>query len=153
MVNRKFEFDVEETDNELDQIEYNIAVLDEPLVIYRPTSGQLALLAAAFTDSAVFSESTAAVMRFFKGVTDDIGFAQIMWILENPRIPKSLEQVVGLAQDVMEKFSGNPTKQPSDYLPSQRATGQSSTATRRRTGSTPSPSRRAGSATRSTPGL
>jgi hypothetical protein len=148
----KFQFDIEEEEGELDQIEYNIPILDEPLVIFKPTSGQLALLASAFSGDSEFTDSSKAVTRFFKGVTDEVGFSQIMWILENPRITDSLEQVVRLAQDVMQRFAGNPTKQPSDYLAPQRGTGQSSTATRRRAASTPSPSRRTGSATSSTRG-
>ena len=118
--------------------------------MYRPTTGQTALMMSAFSGDSSVADGTHALLNFYRNITEDDGYAAIKGMLENPNIPDSLEQLMDLTEAVIEEFTGNPTKQPTDYLPSRQTGGRNLTATRRRPGQTPSRSRRVGSATGST---
>lgn len=145
---KKMIFDALEQEGEADSVELHLN--GEIHQVYRPTSGQVAIMMAAFGEDASVADGAASILHFYRNIMEPEGYAAIKSILNNPRIPDSLERVMELTQDVIEEFTGNPTKQPTDYLQSQKSAGQNSTASRRAPASTRSRSLPAGSATGST---
>lgn len=143
-----FQFDFEVDEGERDFISYTLTnVSEEPVIFYRPTPGQLANFASAFSEDASFPDQMAAIKRFFRNITDEEGYDVILDVIEDPRMKDAVGALVQLQREIVERFTKNPTKRPSDYLPPQSSGGRSSTATRRVTASTRSRSPRAGSAT------
>lgn len=145
---RKLVFDAQEDSGEVEDLE--LTLNGEKHTVYKPTTGQSALMMAAFAEDVPATESAKAILDFFKNITEDDGYAAIKGILENPNIPDSLEQVMDLTEKVIETFTGNPTKQPTDYLPSRQTGGQNSTVSQRKPASRRSGSPQRGSATGST---
>jgi hypothetical protein len=164
----KLIFDAREDEGEVDDLE--LTLNGSKFRIFRPTSGQVAIVSAAMSgEGGNVGTATKALLTFYKNIAevqyeeyDDEGYgvegtelpgadAAIKAMLENPRISDSFEQVMRLTEQVIESFTGNPTKRPTDYLPPQRSTGRSSTASRRQPASPRSTSRPRASATGSTP--
>lgn len=146
---RKVSFNVESDDTVADDIEVQFST-GEVIRVWEPTSGQIALMLGAFSEDSESTDSAHAILQFFKNITEPEGYRVVKDFLANPAVPNSLEQLVRLTNIVIEEFTGNPTKQPADYLPSRRGTGQSSTAQPQRRASTRARSPRAASATSST---
>lgn len=146
---RKLAFDVQEEDGEADSIEVALST-GQKFLVYQPTTGQSALMMSAFSDDSAMTDAAKAILDFYKDITEPEGYEIIRDFLRNPRIPDSLEKLIDLTEKVIEAFTGNPTKQPTDYLPSRQSGGQSSTGSRQRPASTRSRSPRTASATGST---
>jgi len=146
---RKVKFEVEESNDVADDIEVQFST-GQTIRVWEPTNGQIALLLAAFSEESESTDSANSILTFYKNITDADGYKVVKDFLANPDIPNSFEQLVRLTNLVIEEFTGNPTKQPTDYLPSRRSSGQNSTARPQRRASTPARSRRSGSATGST---
>lgn len=164
---KKLVFDALEDEGELDEIE--LTLNGTTVSVFRPTSGQVAIMMAAFSDESTAANGAQALLSFYRNIsvveyaeTDDDGFGVpgselptahdlVKAFLSNPRIGNSLERMMELTEKVIEAFSGNPTKSPTDYLPSRQTGGRSSTASRRQATSTRSRSPRPASATGSTP--
>lgn len=144
---KKIILQAQESTEEARTLELDLA--GETYTVWEPTSGQIALVAEAL-ESNDMGAATKGLKDFWRGLTDDDGYKAVIAVLANPNIPDSLEQVAQATRDVVEAFTTVPTKQPSDYLPSQKSTGQTSTAQRRQPGSTRSRSPQPGSSTTST---
>jgi hypothetical protein len=163
---KKLAFDALEDQGEVDDLE--LTLNGGTYMVSKPTSGQIAIMFAAFAEDVPAPEAAKAIIDFYKNISipeyeeydeDDMPVEHsklptaadaVKEVLRNPRIKDSLEQMITLTEKVIEAFTGNPTKRPTDYLPSQKRTGQNSTATRRAPASTRSTSPRAASATGST---
>ena len=145
---KKLVFDAQEAEGEADSIELTLNGTTH--IVYRPTTGQTALMMASFSDENDGSAGMAGILAFYKDIMEPEGYLAIKALLRDPRVPDSLEQVMELTEQVIEAFTGNPTKQPTDYLPSRQSGGRSSTASRRQPASTRSSSPQRASATGST---
>jgi hypothetical protein len=163
---KKLLFDAREEEGELDDLE--LTLNGRVYGLSKPTSGQVTMLMAAFADDVPAPEMAKALLDFYRNVSIqdyaeydeegegvpgtelDTAYIAVKGILNNPRIPDSLEQVSELTEKIVEVVTGNPTKQPTDYLPSRRSGGQSSTGQRRKPASTRSRSVPPASATGST---
>lgn len=164
---KKLVFDAREEEGELEDLD--LTLNGTTFALNKPTTGQIAILMAAFAEETPAAEMAKAILDFYRdlsipefGEYDDetalgvpgtelpTAYDEVKKILRNPRIPDSLEQMMSLTEKVVETVTGNPTKRPTDYLPSRGNGGSSSTASRRRPASTRSRSPQAGSATGST---
>jgi hypothetical protein len=163
---KKLVFDALEEEGELEDLDLTLNGTTYPLS--KPTTGQIAILMAAFSEETPAPDMAKAILDFYRNLSiqayqeydeEDEGvpgtelptaYDAVRGILRNPRIPDSLEQMIRLTEKVVELVTGNPTKRPADYLPSQRNGGSNSTGQRRRPASTRSRSPRPGSATGST---
>lgn len=160
---KKLAFDALEEEGEVDELE--LTLNKEVYRVLRPTSGQIALLVLAFDAESTGAETARSLLNFYEAISvqeydeyDDEGYGiagterktakdAVKATLRNPKIPDSLERMIELTEKVVEVFTGNPTKQPTDYMPSQRTGGRNSTGSRPRPASTRSRSPRPGSAT------
>jgi hypothetical protein len=162
---KKLTFDAKEDEGEVDDLE--LTLNGRKVYVQKPTTGQVTIMMAAFAEDVPAPEAAKALLDFYKDISirdyaewdeeKDEGipgtelptaYDEVRAVLRNPKVTDSLEQMMDLTEKVIEAFTGNPTKPPTDYLPSRRSGGRSSTA--RRPASTRSRSRRPGSATGST---
>lgn len=128
-------------------VEANQTPLGEPLSIELdgreitftpPTTGQWAVTMAGGTDTSSPSDMIATQINFFFGMldTDDVNYFRHR--LFDREDPFDVDNITEIIEYLIEEWSARPTKQPSDFLPSQSNGGKRSTAVRRHVASTPS---------------
>jgi hypothetical protein len=117
------------------------------VTFYRPTSAQLAILAATSVQGND-SEAAGTYIALFFEMMDSDSQRYFRGRLFDRNDPFDLDGPGGV-QEIMEAlvehWSARPTKQPSDYQPPRSSTGKSSTARTRAKASTSSASRRVAS--------
>lgn len=99
-----------------------------------PTSGQLAVTLAGSGDMASEMEQVASTINFFFSLLDDRDSAYFRRRLFKRNDPFDVDNIAELVEYLIEEWSARPTKQPSDYLASQRTAGPKSTERPRRAG-------------------
>jgi hypothetical protein len=97
-----------------------------------PTSGQISVALIGASDMATSVEAAAATINFFFSLLDDEDVTHYKRRLFDREDPFGPETIGELIEMLMEEWSARPTKQPTDYAPSQRSGGQRSTPTRHR---------------------
>lgn len=110
-----------------------VTVDGREILFFAPTEGQLALFMAGASDSTSQVGSIASTINFFFSLLDDENVRYFKVRLFDRRDPFSAVDVVDIVEYLVGEWSARPTKQPSDYMPSQSSTGQRSTARRHRT--------------------
>lgn len=110
-----------------------ISVDGREVVFYAPTTGQLAIAMATVGGPGGLSETTAGSINFFFSLLGDEDADWFQVRLFDRDDSFDIDAVADLVKMLMEEWSATPTKQPSDFAPSQSSSGQRSTATRRRT--------------------
>lgn len=104
-----------------------------------PTAGQLGLALTGNSDMASTPENIASSINLFFGILEDHDAKFFRRRLFDRADPFDIDQIAAILEYAMEEWYGRPTKQPSDFLPSQHSTGKKSTAKRhRQVASTPS---------------
>lgn len=105
--------------------------VDERLVNFKaPSAGALAM--AMTVGGSGDAEATADIINFFFSMLDQKDsryFRSRLFNHSDPFGPGEIAELVGM---LTEEWSGFPTKQPSDYLPSQENGGRRSTPRHRR---------------------
>lgn len=120
-----------ETDEILDRVQ---------CTAYKPTEGQVViLLADVMGRRATLVDKIAGAIDFFTDVLDEDSKTYIVGRLLDPADPLGLNELQPIINHIVEEWGGRPTKQPTDYSPSRKVAGQSST--RRTSKSTSSRSR------------
>lgn len=110
----------------------------------QPEEGQLLVfMADGMGRNSGLPEKTAAMVNFLVDNLDEESKAYIVGRLMDRSDPFGAEQIKDIVFWLIEEWGGRPTKQPSDFAPSRKTGGQSST--RRTTKSTSSASRRTAS--------
>jgi hypothetical protein len=102
-----------------------------------PTTGQWAVTMAGGTDSSSPSDQVATQINFFFSMLDPKDVAYFKHRLFDREDPFDVDNIADIITYLLEEWAARPTKQPSDYLPSQRSGGKKSTATRPHAVSTP----------------
>lgn len=111
---------------------------------YPPSEGQvLLLLADAVGRNRGTQDKIAAIVDFMVDVLDKESHDYIVGRLLDRRDPFGVAQIEPIVMWMIEEWGGRPTKQPSDFAPSRKTGGQSST--RRTSKSTSSASQRTAS--------
>jgi hypothetical protein len=132
--------------------------VDDREVTFQPaTEGQIALILAALSDTSGALNGIATVINFFFSLLDpdrldvddeeDDDFQAVVRRLDDDvryfklrlldsKDPFDGGDIVDIVVHLIEEWTGNPTKQPSDFMQSQKSGGQKSTAKRRSTAST-----------------
>jgi hypothetical protein len=121
------------------------ALAGQEFVADRASTAQLALIIAAMDEGG--TAMVAAVFRFLRGILRGDGFNRLRDLISEGVVDFDLlvggddDNEEGIVDWIIEKSSDDrPTKQPTDYLPSQATGGQRSTGRSRGAGSTRSPS-------------
>ena len=140
-----FDFDIVERDPETDD------VIDTVKCYARePGEGEIIIL---MTDvlgrRADDSHKLAGIIDFLTDVLDETSRHYVVGRLLDIRDPFGLADLMPILDWMVETWSGRPTRQPSDYLPSRKTGGRNST--RPTSKSTSSGSRSTASSTRPTP--
>jgi hypothetical protein len=129
-----------DTDEVLDRVECRA---------YLPEEGQLVILMADVKGRRAHTEDKiAGMVDFVFDLLDAESKDYLTERLLDIKDPFGFAQVADIATGLIEEWSGRPTQQPSDYLPSRKTGGRKSTP--RTSKSTSSGSRRTASSTRST---
>lgn len=110
-----------------------------PCTAYYPGDGALVMLMADTMGRADIGMKLAGIINFLADCLDDESKDYITGRLLDRHDPFGLEEITPIVWWLVEVFGGRPTKQPSDYAPSRKTGGQSST--RRTSKSTSSRSR------------
>jgi hypothetical protein len=97
-----------------------------------PTTGQIAVTLAGSSEMATDSELAAAQINFFFSLLEKRDATWFRRRLFDRSDDFDIETIGEIVEYLMEQWSARPTKQPSDYLPSQRSGGKKSTAVRHR---------------------
>lgn len=110
-----------------------VTVDGREVLFFAPTEGQLALFMAGASDSTSQMSSIASTINFFFSLLDEenIRYFKVRLFDRNDKF--GAVDVVKLVEYLVGEWSARPTKQPSDFMPSQSPTGQRSTARRHRT--------------------
>lgn len=109
-----------------------IEVDGRTITFYAPTAGQLAV---AMADAAGYNEDStgaASSINFFFSLLEEEDADYFRARLFDRKDPFGIEEIGELSKDLMAEWAATPTKQPSDYLPSQSSDGQKSTGRRPR---------------------
>lgn len=93
---------------------------------FKPGSGQLAVLIATTANHSSEVEQVAGIINFFASVLDDQSHHYLVQKLLDRRDPFGISEVTEIMEAMVEEWTGDPTKQPSDYLPSRKPGGQKS---------------------------
>lgn len=148
---RRAELDVDDDDI----IEFTIVEVDEDedgeetrrkvkCRAHKPAEGQVMLLVAdMMSRRSDLGTQMAAVVDFLGDVLDDESREYVVARLMTREDPFGIKDLEPIVEHLVEAWGGRPTKQPSDFSPSRKRTGQRSTA--RTTKSTSSRSRSTGS--------
>lgn len=111
---------------------------------YAPEDGNIMMLMADLVSRrAGIAQQIAGLVDFITDVLDEESRDYIVRRLMDRTDPFGITDLRGIVDYLMEEWSGRPTKQPSDYLPSRKVGGQKSTPRTRK--STSSVSRRTAS--------
>jgi len=111
---------------------------------YQPEDGNiLMLMADVMSRRSGLAQQVAGFVDFLTDVLDKPSKDYVVGRLMDRTDPFGIEDIQNIASYLMEQWSGRPTQQPSDFLPSQKTGGQRST--RRTSKSTSSASRRTAS--------
>lgn len=108
------------------------------VVFKAPTSGQMIAGIIGVDEDAEPSELVKTTLNFFFSLVSAKDHAYFRRRLLDYDDPFNEEDIANIVSSLVEEWSARPTKQPSDYLPSQRNGGPRSTAKRQATASTPS---------------
>jgi len=127
--------------------EVTVKVDGREVTFYPPTSGQLAVTLAGSGDMATEMEQAAATINFFFSLLEHRDATFFRKRLFDRDDGFDMDTIADLVSYLLEEWSARPTKQPSDFLPSQRTAGQRSTAKQRHVASHRSPSARTASST------
>lgn len=141
-----YEFTIVERDPETD------AVLDKVVChAYQPAEGQwIVMITDVIGRQANFGHKIAGIIDFFTEVLDEPSKEYIVSRLLDRHDPFGVAEIEPIVFWMMEEWSGRPTKSPTDFAPSRKTGGRSST--RPTSKSTSSASRRTASSTRSSRG-
>lgn len=112
-----------------------------------PTEGQIAAMLSGASDMSSTSEKVASALNFFFSVLHDDDVAYFKRRLFDRDDPFGAGEIAEIVAWLVEEWAGRPTKQPSDYTPSQQNGGPRSTGQRRHKASTHSSSGQIASAT------
>lgn len=138
------EFDINERDDD-DRIVRTVKCW-----FREPDTGEIVML---LTDTqgrrANLSQRLAALVDFMTEVLDEPSQEYVVQRMLDPKDAFGLEDLTPILEWMIEEFGGRPTRQPSDYLPSRKTAGRSST--QRTSKSTSSRSRSTASSTPRTP--
>lgn len=118
------------------------------VTFYRPTTSQIALI-AAYSQASEFDMAGGYLATFF-GLCEDDTRRYFYGRLMDRNDPFDIDGPGGvneIMESLLEEWSGRPTKRPSDYQRPRSGTGTRSTATTRAKASTSSASRRVASST------
>lgn len=107
------------------------------VIFIPPTTGQWAVTMAGGTDSSSPSDQIATQINFFFSMLDDKDVHYFKHRLFDREDAFDVDNIAEIITYLLEEWAARPTKQPSDYLPSQRSAGKRSTATRPHAASTP----------------
>lgn len=107
-----------------------VTVDEREVTFYPPTEGQLAVFFAGASDSSSQVNAVASTINFFFSLLDDDDIRYFKVRLFNRKDPFDAENIVEIVEYVIGEWSARPTKQPSDFMPSQSNTGRTSTARR-----------------------
>ena len=111
---------------------------------YQPAEGQiLVMIADVMGRRSSMTDKVAGIIDFFTDVLDDESKDYIVGRLLDRHDPFGVADIQPIVNYLVEEWGGRPTVQPTDYLPSRKPGGQSST--RRTSKSTSSGSRRTAS--------
>jgi hypothetical protein len=113
----------------------------EEFTAYPPSTGAMAMMLAAQAESRDVTENVAGLIDFYDGILDEAGRERFRERLMDRDDPFDFEMVNEIVEGLMEEWSGRPTRSPSASSTSQRSGGSKSTAKRRPTARTSSPSR------------
>lgn len=116
----------------------------EEVTFYQPSSGQLAIMLSIVEGTKLDPKNAGAFIQLFFEMMDDETQRYFRGRLMDRKDTFDLDSEGGMFEifnHLSEEWSARPTKQPSDYQQSQRATGRKSTATTRVKASTSSGSR------------
>lgn len=123
------------------------------VTFYEPTSAQLVMMSTLRASRDPSMREITTLMNFFFGMMDEDTADYFQDRMMDPTDILSDIEAEGGMIDVMDylmtEWSGKVEKQPSDFQPSRKATGRSSTASSRAKGSTSSRSRSTASSTSS----
>jgi len=100
---------------------------DHVATAYYPGDGQFAVLMAMTDSRTTMQEQIAGVLNFFDSVLDEHTQIVIRRRLLDRTDPFDVFKVQDILMWLVSEWSGRPTKQPADYLPSQRSGGRKST--------------------------
>lgn len=115
---------------------------------YKPSSGQASIMMTMGGREMDVRQAGLFIQLFLELMDDDTRRYFSGRLLDRNDPFSNLKAEGGLFdiwETLMEEWSARPTKQPSDFQPSRRSTGRSSTASSRAKGSTSSRSRSTGS--------
>ena len=104
-----------------------------------PTTGQWAVTIAGGTDTANPSQMVADQINFFFSLLADEDVQYFRHRLFDRKDAFDVPNIAEIMEYLIEEWSARPTKQPSDFLPSQSNGGKKSTARRHHVASTHSP--------------
>jgi hypothetical protein len=110
-----------------------VEIDDRKITFFPPDDGQFAIALAGtgdLVDNATMASTQ--INFFFSLIHDEKDHAHLRRRLFDWRDPFGVENVADVIEYLMEEWSARPTKQPSDFLPSQSSAGKKSTAVRHR---------------------
>lgn len=110
---------------------------DRKITFIPPTTGQWAVTMAGSSDPESPAEMIATQINFFFSMLDDEDVSYFRHRLFDREDPFDVDNIAEIIEYLMEEWTARPTKQPSDYLPSQSNGGKKSTARRPHAVSTP----------------
>lgn len=93
------------------------------------TQGQLAVLFAGASDTTSKTQNIASTINFFFSLVedeDDVRYFKVR--LLDRKDAFDADDVADIVMHLVEEWTANPTKQPSDFMPSQKSDGPKSTA-------------------------
>lgn len=96
---------------------------------YKPAEGQVMLLVAdMMSRRSDLGSQMAALVDFLTDVLDDESKTYVVNRLMDRDDPFGITELEPIVEYLVEAWGGRPTKQPSDFSPSRKRTGQRSTA-------------------------
>lgn len=119
-------------ENALDGLPVEVEIDGRNVVFLPPSDGQFAIALAGSSDLATTASQAATQINFFFSLlAKEEDSTYLRRRLFNRDDPFGIDMVADIITYLMEEWSARPTKQPSDYLPSQSSGGTRSTAQRR----------------------
>lgn len=108
-----------DTDEVIDRVE---------CTAYKPNEGQIVILMAdVMGRRATLVDKVAGTIDFFTDILDEPSKEYIVGRLLDPDDPLGLTELQPIINHIVEEWGGRPTKQPTDYSPSRKVAGRSST--------------------------
>jgi len=127
-------------------VEQNEAPIGQPVkvdmdgrevIFLPPTTGQWAVTMAGGSDTSSPADMVATQINFFFSMLEADDVSYFKHRLFDREDPFDVDNIAEIIEHLLEEWSARPTKQPSDFLPSQRSAGKRSTAARQHMASTP----------------